>query len=102
MDQVFVDDTYVRANIRGYVCSREHHAGRTEWKNVHQIADFGSSDFRRAVGFVRFRFNTSSLRDFVFRDSLSEEPTELIDSSEAPRSLQNPRRMYSISQSYDL
>ncbi|KAK1136933.1 hypothetical protein K0M31_001465 [Melipona bicolor] len=94
MSQVFVDDTYVRANIRGYVCSREHQAGRTERKDVCQIADFGPSDFRGAVGFVRFRFNSSSLRDFVFRDSLSEEPTELIDSSEAPRSLQNPRQTW--------
>lgn len=97
MDQVFVDDIYVHANIRGHVCPREHQADRTEWKYVCQIADIGSSDFRGAVGFVRFRFNMSSLRDFVFRDSLSEEPTELIDSSEAPRGLQNPRRMYSMS-----
>ncbi|CAD1478948.1 unnamed protein product [Heterotrigona itama] len=92
MDQAFVDDTCVRANIRVYVCSREHKAGRTEWKDVCQIADFGSSDVRCAVSFVRFRFRGSLRENIAFRDSLSEEPTELIDPSEAPRSLQNPRQ----------
>lgn len=94
MNQVFVDESNVCVNLCGCICSRKHRT-RVERKDVYLIADYRSGDFISAVGFVRFRF-WINFQDFVYRDSLSEEPNELIDSSEVPRSLQNPKRMYSI------